>query len=137
MTDNTTPPPEQVSEWAKQKLQDVSRHMAEKGIIPKKYVMEESRYLYPWVTVWKIQGTDGQYYWGIGGDLPSDILPLSAAKDPRAALRHLSLGWQMKAENLRQTLAHDKTQQEFAALLDSKAQLLYEISEQDSIWQQG
>ncbi|WP_088328801.1 DUF4826 family protein [Lacimicrobium sp. SS2-24] len=128
---------EQVSDWVKTQLQKCSKFLAEKGIIVQSVKMEESRYLAPWVTAWKVQSTEGKYYWAVAGDLPTDVLPLSAAKDARAALRHLALGWQMKSENIRQVSAGDKTQEEFADLLDNKAQLLYQMTEQDNVWRQG
>ncbi|GGD53774.1 DUF4826 family protein [Lacimicrobium alkaliphilum] len=135
MTQQQQPMSEQdVSAWVKQQLQKCTKFLAEKGIIVASVKMEDSRYLVPWVTAWKVQSTDGKYYWAVAGDLPTDVLPLSAAKDARAALRHLALGWQMKSENIRHASADDKTQQEFADLLDNKSQLLYQMTEQDQVW---
>ncbi|GAB3015769.1 DUF4826 family protein [Bowmanella dokdonensis] len=128
---------EQVAEWVRAQLQKSSQFLAEKGIVVETVKMEESRYLAPWVTIWKVKSRDGKYYWAVSGDMPSDVLPLSAAKDPRAVLRHLSLNWQMKADDLQQSMPNDPTQQEFAKLLITKAHLLYDISEQDEVWKHG
>ena len=128
---------QQVTDWVRTQLQKATGFLAEKGIVVETVKMEESRYLVPWVSVWKVRSRDGKYFWAVAGDMPSDVLPLSAAKDPRAVLRQLSLGWQMKADDLQQTLPDDKTQQEFARLLIKKAHLLYDISERDEVWQQG
>jgi hypothetical protein len=68
------------------------------------------------------------FIWVICGDYPTDCLPASAAPTARDVARHFSLKWQMDAA--RQTDAAAMT------LLMDKAEELYDIVEEDSLWQE-
>ena len=68
------------------------------------------------------------FIWVICGDYPTDCLPASAAATARDVARHFSLKWQMDAA--RQTDAAAMT------LLMDKAEELYDIVEEDSLWQE-
>ncbi|MCH1933235.1 DUF4826 family protein, partial [Shewanella sp. A25] len=48
----------------------------------------------------------------ISGDLPTDLVSADAAKDAREVLRHFSLAWHLKAENLIQNGLRDDTQKQ-------------------------
>jgi hypothetical protein len=127
---------EQLSKWVREQFQRANKHLAENGVLFESVVTEASRYLAPFIAVWKIKSIEGKYYWVISGDVPSDFMPFELEKNARAAIRHFSMIWQMKAENIRQSATEDATQQEFAKLLITKAEDLYKIQADDNIWRE-
>ncbi|WP_040551529.1 DUF4826 family protein [Rheinheimera nanhaiensis] len=122
------------AEWVRAQFQKANEHLASKGIIPDNVAVNDSRYLPPYLAVWKLNTKDKQTFWVISGDLPTDHLPLSAAKDAREAVRAFSLNWQLKAQQIIAAATMDKTQQDFANLLIGRAQGLYEMFEKDELW---
>jgi hypothetical protein len=123
-----------LGEWAREQFQRAARHLAENGIIFESVFTEDSRYLAPYVAIWKIKATDGKRFWVISGDLPSDFAGLQTAENAREALRYFAMSWQMKAENLRATVAADQEQMAYAKLLEEKAELLHSASSQEQYW---
>ncbi|NKF51530.1 DUF4826 family protein [Shewanella sp. WXL01] len=136
--------PEQIQEqealraqWVREHFQKANKFLAEKGVIPTKVHTEESRYLAPYLAVWKMDAKQPkkQTFWVMSGDLPSDYVDVKVAATARDALRHFSMMWQLKAENLHQSgLTQDKTQREFANLLVSRAESLYHMHNDDKLW---
>jgi len=125
---------QQRAEWVRNQYQKANQYLAGKGIIPDNVAVTESRYLPPLVALWKLNTKDKKSFWVISGDLPTDHMPFSAAATARDAMRSFSLNWQLKAENIINGSAIDKTQQDFANLLVNRAQGLYELFEDDAIW---
>ncbi|QLE85833.1 DUF4826 family protein [Shewanella sp. Scap07] len=124
-------------QWIKEHYQKANRFLAEKGVIPSNVLVDECRYLAPYVAVWKIESKQPSKntYWVMSGDLPSDYVDVKVAGTAREALRHFSMMWQMKAENLVQSGAtQDPTQAKFAELLVSRAESLYKIQSDDKLW---
>ncbi|MDX1676748.1 DUF4826 family protein [Arsukibacterium sp.] len=122
-------------EWVRNQYQVANQYLAGKGIIPDNVAVTESRYLPPLVALWKLNTKDKKSFWVISGDLPTDHMPFSAAATARDAIRSFSLNWQLKAEQIISGNTVDKTQHEFANLLVARAQGLYELFADDSIWQ--
>lgn len=127
---------QELSEWARAQFQRANKHLAENGVLFESVVTEESRYLAPFVAVWKVKSNENKFYWVISGDLPCDFMPFENEKTAREVLRHFSFLWQLKAENLKKSDNIDKTQQEFIDLLISRAEGLYRIYQQDELWQE-
>ncbi|GAA4903715.1 DUF4826 family protein [Ferrimonas pelagia] len=125
---------EQEQAWVREHFQKANRFMAEKGILPGKVVLKESRILPPLIAVWKIeaQGPRKQKYWVISGDLPTDMSAESAAKNARDAVRYFSLNWQLKAENMLRSA--DNTQHQLAQIMVSKANGLAQLHGEDRLW---
>ncbi|MEC4725404.1 DUF4826 family protein [Shewanella sp. D64] len=124
-------------QWIKEHFQKANRFLAEKGVIPSKVIADESRYLAPYVAVWKMESKQPtkQTFWVMSGDLPSDYVDVKVAGTAREALRHFSMMWQMQAENLFKSGAtKDPTQAKFAQLLVSRAESLYQIQGDDKLW---
>jgi len=67
------------------------------------------------------------FTWVICGDYPTDHIGSAAATTARDAARHFSLKWQLDAAR--------HTDPSFAAKLTDWAEELYEIVEDDSLWQ--
>ncbi|ASJ97173.1 DUF4826 family protein [Shewanella marisflavi] len=127
-------------QWVKEHFQKANRFLAEKGVIPSKVIAEESRYLAPFLAVWKMESKQPkpQTFWVMSGDLPSDYVDVKVAATARDAIRHFSMMWQLKAENLVKSGAvKDKTQAQFAQLLVSRAESLYQIHNDEKLWKEG
>ncbi len=126
---------EQLAEWVREQFQKANKHLAENGVLFESVVIEDSRYLAPMVAVWKIKTRDSKYLWVISGDLPVDFVPADVSSDVRGVLKHFSLLWQLKVENLSQAENIDETQKEYLTLLGTRAHDLYHMSEDDKLWQ--
>ncbi|AWL12098.1 hypothetical protein HMF8227_01624 [Saliniradius amylolyticus] len=135
MTEQTQPKTqEEISQWVREQFQNANKFLAEQGILVDSVVAEESRYLPPLVAVWKLKDNKKQGYWVIGGDLPADVVTESAAEDARAAIKHFSLNWQMKASNLRGMESPTEEQERFAQILETKAENLYALASREEFW---
>jgi hypothetical protein len=126
---------EELKVWVREQFQRANKHLAENGILFDSVVTEESRYLAPYVAVWKIKANDKKYYWVISGDVPCDFMPYESEKTAREAIRRFSFIWQIKAENIMKIQSNDKLQQDFAKLLINKAESLYNIQSDDKVWE--
>ncbi len=124
---------EQQQQWVREQYQVATKYLAGQGLVTDSVVVEESRYLIPFLSIWKLKVLDGSYYWVICGDLPSDHNVLNVAPNAREAVRHFSFKWQMQAENLLKS--GDKEQEEFAQLLISRAEGLYDTYQQEKLWE--
>ena len=91
---------EERADWVREQFQKANKFLAENGVLFDTVITEESRYLMPYLAVWKIRAMDGKLYWVISGDLPTDYTSIDNAKDAKEVLRHFAMHWQMKAENL-------------------------------------
>lgn len=132
-----TPPPltqEQLGQWVREQFQRANKHLAEQGVLFDSVTVEVSRYLAPWVAVWKIKSMDGKYYWVLSGDLPCDYTAFGNAATARDALRYFSLQWQLRAENLEQAGGLDESKTRYVALLRERAEMLYDLSSQENYW---
>ncbi len=121
-------------EWQRESLQKAQKHLAEKGVITATIVDKESRFIAPLCAIWKMKCQKGKTYWVISGRLPTDHVEVAAAPNAREALRHFSLQWQMKAEVIMSQPSVDKTQADFANLLIHRAQGIYRLFEDESLW---
>lgn len=124
-------------EWVRTQFQKANRFLAEKGVIPSKVLADESRYLAPYMAIWKMESKrpTKKTYWVMSGDLPSDFVDVKVAATARDAVRHFSMMWQLQAENLvRSGATRDATQAKFAQLLVSRAESLYRMHNDDKLW---
>ena len=126
---------EQRAAWVRTQFQKANEYLATKGIIPDNVAVSESRYLPPLVAIWKLNTRDAKSFWVISGDLPTDHMPLSAAPNAREAMRSFALHWQLKAEQIAQAGFSDQTQVDFANLLVNRAEGLYDLFENEQLWQ--
>ena len=123
---------DQQQQWVRDQYQVATKYLASQGLVTESVVVEESRYLIPFMSVWKLKVIDGTYFWAICGDVPSDHSVITVASNAREAVRYFSLKWQIQAENLLNSA--DKEQKTFANLLIRKAENLYEAYEQERFW---
>jgi hypothetical protein len=118
--------------WVREQYQIATKYLAEKGIVTDSVQVEDSRYLVPLLALWKITAIGGQKYWVLCGDLPSDYSSINSANNAREALKYFSLKWQVQAENLLKV--DDPEQKEYAQLLIGRADGLYKLQSDESMW---
>lgn len=124
----------QTNEWLRQQFQKANLHLAEQGIVMDNVAVNESRYVAPYVAVWKINALNRKSYWVISGEVPVDFLEASAAADARESLRAFSLRWQMKAQQLIDAGVQDQTATGYIQLLVNSAHSLYDLFESEKLW---
>ena len=126
---------QQMTAWVQAQFQKANQFLAQEGILFDSVITEQSRYLAPYLAVWKIKAMDQKVYWVISGDLPTDVALSVNATDARDVLRYFSLQWQLKAENLEaNNTQQDARQAEFVQLLRSRADSLYAFYENETLW---
>lgn len=133
MTENKQMTEQEQNDWIKNQYHAATKYLADKGMVTNSVAIEGSRYLVPLLAVWKLKLINNESYWVICGDLPTDHINADVAIDAREALRHFSLKWQLQAENLLKQPS--KEQQDFANLLISRADGLYDLHNNESLWQ--
>ncbi len=126
---------EQLGKWVREQFQNANKHLAENGVLFDSVVTEESRYLAPYFAIWKIKSMEDKYFWVISGDLPIDFMPFENETSAKEAIRHFSLVWQMRAENIKKAENSDDTEKEYADYLVTRAEGLYRIYNQQDLWQ--
>ncbi|RUO60332.1 DUF4826 family protein [Pseudidiomarina insulisalsae] len=128
---------EQASAWVREQFQAANKYLAEQGIITDRVLTKESRYLVPYVAIWKFTTQDRKELWLVNGDVPTDVVGAKAAKDAREAMRHISMQWQLKAQAIIDDpkASQDPEQQKYANYLISRAEGIYEAVANDALWQ--
>ena len=132
MTEKQVMTAEQQQQWIRDQYLKATKYLAEKSLVTESVSEKDSRYLVPMVSLWKINLLDKTTVWVIAGDLPTDHNAFEVASNAREAVRHFSLKWQMQAENL--LTSQDSAQESFAQLLIAKAEVLYDLYQQDKLW---
>jgi len=125
---------QQTSEWVRAQFQKANLFLAEQGVVMDTVAVQDSRYLPPFVAIWKINGIDRKSYWAITGDLPTDVMAFSGAANARDALRAFSFRWQMQAQQLIEAGVQDQTGADYVKLLVSRAEQIYQLFEADDFW---
>ncbi|WP_125561347.1 MULTISPECIES: DUF4826 family protein [Pseudoalteromonas] len=123
-----------LAQWQHTSLQAAQKYLAEKGIVGINIQAKESRILPPICGVWKIKDNQGKGYWVISGKVPTDAMPVSGAADARAALKHFSYQWQIKADKILGAERPDPTQTEYANFLIHHAHGVYDLANKDQLW---
>ncbi|AXT40531.1 DUF4826 family protein [Alteromonas sp. BL110] len=125
---------EEHANWVREQFQKANKFLAENGVLFDTVITEDSRYLMPYLAVWKIKAMDGKLYWVISGDLPSDYTSIDNAKNAKEVLRHFSMHWQLKAENLINAKGADESQKAFGELLVNRAESLFAMQNTPELW---
>lgn len=134
MTEHTNE--QKMQDWAKEQFRKANQYLAQEGILFDSVIMEECRYLAPFLAIWKIKALDKQVYWVITGDLPADLTLAENAPSAREAIKFFSMRWQLKAENLEQNSQNpDAEQIEFIKILRNRAESMYALQQNDKLWQ--
>lgn len=132
MTENKKMTLEQQQAWLREQYLKATKYLADKGLVTESVKESESRYLVPYIAVWKINLLDKSKVWVIAGDVPTDHLVLDDQATAREVVRHFSLKWQLQAENLLRS--SDQEQHQFAKILIGRADGLYKLFDEDKLW---
>jgi hypothetical protein len=125
---------QQLAQWQQTSLQAAQKYLAEKGILGLNIQAKESRILPPICGVWKVKDNLGKGYWVVSGKVPTDAMPVSGAADARAALKHFSYQWQLKADKILAAERPNQAQTEYANILVQHAHGLYDLASKDQLW---
>jgi hypothetical protein len=132
-------------EWAQSEYVKINKYCNSKGYQLTGLNQKKCRYMPPMVAVWYVKTSDKMVdLWVISGDFPTDMTVSKVAKDAREAIRHFSLAWQLQAAKLEDSIAEGKielnnmeTQTKFVKELINQAESLYEIHNNDKLWEQA
>jgi len=128
--------------WLQQEHGKVLEYASRNALELSGIVQQSSAILPPAVAIWFIESkTNSQGFWIISGDLPTDHIVGDNAKNAREAIKHFTLRWQLKAENILKELEQEtsategsNTRKEFAEILISRAEGLYQLADRDDLW---
>lgn len=132
MTDTSNWSNEQTDLWIKSQYQQANQYLAGKGIDARKVVIAKSCCLVPDVAIWLLKGKSDRKYWVINGAVPADHVQAQTANSAQEVTRHFSAKWHLQAEKL--MASKDKTQMQFARELVKRAESLYQLYENNQIW---
>jgi len=135
MSDQKEMSPEEQNAWLREQYQSATKYLAAKGLITESVAEKESRYLVPLIAVWKLNLMDKSKVWVIAGDVPTDHVSVDAAATARDALRQFSFKWQIQAESL--MASGGEEQKTFANHLIGRAEGLYNLFNNEELWQQA
>ncbi len=134
---------EDAKRWNQQQYAEALRYCQRNQLSVAEFDKQNSRVLPPLLAVWKVKlaGKTPQSVWIIGGKVMMDHADASVATNAREVLQYFSLAWQLKAERLRQQLEDDQhglldreAQEKIINTLITKAESLYELYRDDSLW---
>lgn len=121
---------EKLKDWVKQQLDATVKDFMEQGVVKGLLVEAKPAWAFPFqILIGKVREREqgDEFSWFICGDLPTDRLDSAQAASPREAARHFALKWQLEAER-REPLDEE---------LVRKAESLYELANEDSLWVTG
>lgn len=136
---------EQERQWVQNEYARALNYLARHGVTSQRVRQPESRILPPLVALWRFDVLDGKQesaLWVVGGDaLVQDHAPLSIGSDPREALRHFYMSWQLKAVRLENELAAGTLgaqaaagQRQYIAVLQQAATRLHDLVNEPRLW---
>jgi hypothetical protein len=138
-------PGESGSEWTQEILDKAVRETSVLGVFADQLVEARPVWSVPnKVMIGQVRLTNEPttFVWIICGDLPTDHINSTVASTAREALRHFSLKWQLDASRYKDPVTRkasglDETQDwsRLTAQLVAKAEELYAMAEDESLWQ--
>jgi hypothetical protein len=107
--------------------------------------LEASWYVAPYVSLWQVETLESPHrtgWWAICGDHPTDYISANGLDEPREALRAIGDRWLDLATFMRHGIPHPgmtvgamEDAKELGELLRSRARLLIQWADDDSIWE--
>lgn len=133
---------QELKKWGQLEVVKVQKHCLSNGIQFKGFKKEKCLNIPPIIAIWYVlSDKKGEDFWVISGEFPTDVAPVSVAKDPRDATRYFSMSWQLKAARMEDALAEGKiqlgdkdTQQKVVEDLVKKAEILGDIHRDEKLW---
>ncbi len=136
MTDND-------NSWARETLNQAVQDVIDRGVFADAIVEARATWALPGrILIGRVrEPANGNEYWIIAGEVPADVIAVSAAATEREALRNIALKWQLDAERyddpaFRKAMGVDE-QSDYrskVARMVEKAEMLYELATADEYW---
>ncbi len=128
--------------WLQQEHGKVQQYASRKTLDLTRIIQKDSAVLPPLVAIWFIESRSyAKGFWVITGDLPTDHIVGDNAKSARDAIKYFAYRWQLKSENILVKLGSESsdagsnnTEKQFAEILISKADGLYQLADRDDLW---
>ncbi len=128
--------------WLQQEHGKLQQYASRNTLDLTRIIQKDSAILPPYVAVWFIESKSNlKGFWVITGDLPSDHIVGDNAQSARDAIKYFALRWQLKAENILIKLEQESseagsnnTKKQFAEILISRADTLYQFADKDDLW---
>ena len=131
------------AQWLATRRDEVVACLANQGMIQGDVSDAPSWFIAPVASIWKVmEGRGGRLWlWAMAGDLPCDFIAADEAPDTRAALRTFASRWQDRSTAIVSGEAPDQgavgpgpSGPELASLLRTRAVLLRQWADDDSMW---
>lgn len=144
MSDSTEANAPPLIDWARQQLDRAVDDLQQSGAFDSNLVEVKPAWAFPRsLVIGKIRelGETDRFFWVIVDDQPADYLSSTAATTPREAARHFAMKWQLDAARRRDPKAREgldssalKEWDSLCISLEDRAQSLYELVAEDSLW---
>lgn len=140
--------PEVEERWCERQRALVADYLRSQGVEHGRIAEWPAWHIAPYVSIWAIESLarlDSIGWWVISGDLPTDYISSAEVEHPqhpRQAIRVIAERWLKQAEAWRDgrdfegiRIRGPHRHQELAPLLSSRARLLMEWTEDDTLWE--
>jgi hypothetical protein len=131
--------------WLSQQHIAVGDYLARQGVRHGQIGEWPAWHLRPYLAIWAIESaaSPGRIgWWAISGDVPFDYLGFRDAEHPRDAMRHFARKWEDVASHMLSGQPHpdisigsEEEWPELGEVLMSRAAVLRQFSDNDSIWE--
>jgi hypothetical protein len=133
---------EELKKWVKNQLDSAVRELMDQGLFNSVMIEAKPAWVLPFgllIGMIREQDQRKDFDWFISGDCPTDRVHSTIASTAREAARHFSLQWQLEAKRLEDSSPGEPETDSFTGQttqqLVEKAQSLYELVEEDSLWE--
>ena len=139
--------PEVIEHWCNEQRKQVAEYLQSQQVKHGRIGKIPAWHVAPYVSIWAIESLarpEWIGWWVICGDLPTDYISSSdvqSPQHPRKAVRAIANRWLKQAEAWHKGQDYDGiriggplSHQELAPLLETRAKLLLEWVDQDSLW---
>jgi hypothetical protein len=131
--------------WCEERRGDVTAYLQHQGVEHGRVGEWPAWHVAPYVSVWAIESKKSPGWvgwWVICGDLPTDYVSAKEIKTPREAVRSIAREWREHARLMASGAMHPdigigrpEDWPSLAPLLDSRASMLLEWADDDSVWE--
>lgn len=133
------------AQWLKERRDQITEYLRGQGLRHGRIGQEPAWFMAPYVSIWAIESLNSPGkigWWAIAGDLPTDYVSSSDARDPRGAMIAIASRWREVSHFMARGEKHptcsigtEANAAELAPLLSSRAELLLEIANDQDAWE--
>lgn len=131
MNDGKTPKAEQeLREWVQNQLNIATEQIGQRGLIDGPLIEVRPEWTLPFsllIGKARAHGDPAIFRWFICGSVPLDCIAGAVAENPRDAIRHFAIKWQLDADKA--------SSPEHSRQLIHLAESLYPLAEDERLWQ--